>query len=159
MVETNNVNPGGGLYLNDLHVGQRFASRTHVIDEKQIKAFAREFDPQPFHTDEEAAKQTLFAGLAASGWHTAAITMRLLVEAGLPLAGGIVGTQGEISWPKPARPGDILTVTTEIVDIAPSRSRPERGTITVRSETRNQRDEIVQTLVARLIVPCRVAST
>jgi acyl dehydratase len=85
--------------------------------------------------------------------------MRLLVEAGLPLAGGIVGTQGEISWPKPTRPGDILTVTTEIVDIAPSRSRPERGTITVRSETRNQRDEIVQTLVARLIVPCRVAST
>jgi acyl dehydratase len=86
------------LYLDDLHVGQRFTSGTHVVDEEQIKAFARQFDPQPFHLDNEAAKNTLLSGLAASGWHTAAITMRLLVESGLPLAGGIVGAGGELEW-------------------------------------------------------------
>ena len=144
-----------GFYLDDLHVGQRFISRTHVVDEAQIKAFAHQFDPQPFHLDDEAAKRTLFGGLAASGWHSAAITMRLLVETGLPLAGGIVGAGGEISWPKPTRPGDTLTVTSEIEEITPSRSRPDRGTLRVRSETRNQRDEIVQVLIARLIVPRR----
>lgn len=143
------------LYLDDLHVGQRFTSATHAVDEAQIKAFARQFDPQPFHLDEEAAKGTLFAGLAASGWHTAAITMRLLVESGLPLAGGIIGAGGEISWPKPTRPGDILTVTSEIEEITPSRSRPDRGMVRARSETRNQRAEIVQILIARLIVPRR----
>jgi acyl dehydratase len=93
----------------------------------------------------------------ASGWHTAAITMRLLVETGLPLAGGVIGAGGEVSWPKPTRPGDILAVTREIEEITPSRSRPGRGTLKVRSETRNQRDEIVQVLLARLIVPHRVA--
>jgi acyl dehydratase len=143
------------LYLEDLKVGQRFTSRSHRLDESQIKAFAREFDPQPFHLDDEAAKLTLFAGLAASGWHTAAITMRLMAEGGLPLAGGVIGAGGEISWPKPTRPGDILTVTSEIEEIVPSRSRPDRGTARVRSETRNQRDNVVQVLVARLIVPRR----
>jgi acyl dehydratase len=158
MSETDIANPREGLYLDDLHVGQRFTSHTHLVSEEQIKVFAREFDPQPFHLDAEAAKSSLFAGLAASGWHTAAITMRLLVHAGLPLAGGIIGAGGELSWPKPARPGDTLTVTSEVVEIVPSRSRPERGTVTVRSETRNQRDEVVQTLLARLIVPRRPGS-
>jgi acyl dehydratase len=143
------------LYLEDLKVGQRFTSRSHRLDESQIKAFAREFDPQPFHLDDEAAKLTLFAGLAASGWHTAAITMRLMADGGLPLAGGVIGAGGEISWPKPTRPGDILTVTSEIEEIVPSRSRPDRGTARVRSETRNQRDDVLQVLVARLIVPRR----
>jgi acyl dehydratase len=143
------------LYLEDLKVGQRFTSRSHRLDESQIKAFAREFDPQPFHLDDEAAKLTLFAGLAASGWHTAAITMRLMADGGLPLAGGVIGAGGEISWPKPTRPGDILTVTSEIEEIVPSRSRPDRGTARVRSETRNQSDDVVQVLVARLIVPRR----
>src|SRR5215813_5354930 len=128
----------GRLYFDDLQIGQRFVSGSHELDAAQIKAFARQFDPQPFHLDEETAKHTLFAGLAASGWHTAAITMRLLVEAGLPLADGIIGAGGEISWPKPTRPGNILTVTSEVVEIVPSRSRPGRGTVTVRSETRNQ---------------------
>src|SRR5216683_8414088 len=132
------------LYLEDLAVGRRFTSATHVIDAAQIKAFAGQFDPQPFHLDDETAKSTLFAGLAASGWHTAAITMRLLVETGLPLAGGIIGAGGEVSWPKPTRPGDTLAVTSEIEEITPSRSRPDRGTLKGRSETRNQRDEIVQ---------------
>jgi acyl dehydratase len=146
------------LYLEDLAVGRRFASATHVIDAAQIKAFARQFDPQPFHLDDERAKGTLFAGLAASGWHTAAITMRLLVESGLPLAGGIIGAGGEISWPKPTRPGDVLRVVSEIEQVTPSRSRADRGTVRVRSETRNQRDEVVQVLIANLIVPRRATS-
>jgi|HubBroStandDraft_3_1064219.scaffolds.fasta_scaffold229986_2 acyl dehydratase len=102
------------LYLEDLAAGRRFTSATHAIDAAQIKAFAGQFDPQPFHLDDETAKGTLFAGLAASGWHTAAITMRLLVESGLPLAGGIIGAGGEINWPKPTRPGDVLRVVSEI---------------------------------------------
>jgi acyl dehydratase len=141
------------LFLDDLQVGQRFASGKHLIDAEQIKAFAVQFDPQPFHLDAEAAKETLFGGLVASGWHTAAITMRLLVESGLPLAGGIVGTGGEISWPNPTRPGDVLQVESEILELRPSRSRPDRGMATIRSETRNQRGEIVQVLIARLVVP------
>ncbi len=143
------------LYLEDLRVGQRFTSASHAVGEEQIKAFAAPFDPQPFHLDDPAARRRLFGGLAASGWHTAAITMRLLVEGGLPLAGGIVGAGGEISWPKPTRPGDVLRVDSEVVEIRPSRSRPDRGMVTVRSDTRNQRGEVVQTLVARLIVPRR----
>ncbi len=143
------------LYFDDLQVGQRFASRSHALDEAQIKAFAAEFDPQPFHLDGEAAKSTLFAGLAASGWHTAAITMRLLVEGGAPIAGGVVGAGGEISWPRPTRPGDILQVESEVLEVTPSRSRPDRGMVTLRSETRNQRGEVVQILTAKLVVPRR----
>ena len=145
------------LYLDDVVVGQRFTSREYVVDATEIKLFARQFDPQPFHLDEETAKRTFFGELVASDWHTAAITMRLLVETGLPLAGGIIGAGGEVSWPKPTRPGDTLTVTSEIEEITPSRSRTDRGTLKVRSETRNQRDDIVQILLARLIVPRRVA--
>jgi acyl dehydratase len=148
----------GGLYLVDLHVGQRFASGAHAVDEAQIKAFAGQFDPQPFHLDDATAKHTMFAGLAASGWHTAAITMRLLVDGGAPIAGGVIGAGGEIAWPKPTRPGDILQVKSEILDVTPSRSRPDRGMVTVRSETFNQRGEIVQTLTAKLIVPRRPAA-
>ena len=145
----------GKLYLDDLYVGQRFGSGAHALDEAQITAFAGRFDPQPFHLDESAAKDTLFGGLAASGWHTAAITMRLLVEGGAPIAGGIVGAGGEISWPKPTRPGDILQVESEVLEVAPSRSRPDRGIVTVRSETFNQRGETVQIFKAKLVVPRR----
>src|SRR5580704_10745735 len=144
------------LYLDDLQIGQRFTSGTHVVDEEQIKAFARQFDPQPFHLDNEVARGTLFSGLAASGWHTAAITMRLLVESGLPIAGGIVGAGGELDWPNPTRPGDSLKVESEVLDIRPSRSRPDRGLATVQSVTRNQRNEVVQRLTAKLIVRRRV---
>jgi acyl dehydratase len=147
---------GGRLYLDDLKVGQRFTSTTHTVDAAQITAYARQFDPQPFHLDDEAAKATLFGGLAASGWHTMAMTMRLLVDAGLPLAGGIIGAGAEIAWPKPTRPGDVLRVVSEIQDITPSRSRPDRGMVRVRSETLNQRDEVVQVLTSKLIVPRRV---
>jgi acyl dehydratase len=155
MTESNDPSFDARLYLDDLQVGQRFTSRTHVIDAAQIKDFARQFDPQPFHQDEDAAKDTLFAGLAASGWHTAAITMRLLVESGLPLMGGVIGAGGELAWPKPTRPGDTLQVESEVMQITPSRSRPDRGMATVRSLTRNQRNEVVQELTARLIVPRR----
>jgi acyl dehydratase len=153
-----NRNPGSGtapLYLEDLRVGQRFVSDTHRIDEEQIRAFAGQFDPQPFHLDAMAAKETFFGGLVASGWHTAAITMRLLVKSGLPIAGGLIGAGGEITWPNPTRPGDVLQVESEVLDLRPSRSRPDRGIATVRSETRNQRGETVQGLVAKLVVPRR----
>jgi acyl dehydratase len=146
------------LYLDDLGVGQRFSSGTHLVDAEEIKAFAAQFDPQPFHLDDAAAQGTLFGGLAASGWHTAAITMRLLVETGLPLMGGIIGAGGEVSWPRPTRPGDLLRVVSEIEDVTPSRSRPDRGMVRVRSETRNQRDEVVQVLVSKLVVPRRATA-
>jgi acyl dehydratase len=145
-----------GFYLDDLHVGQRFKSGTHTLDAAQIKAFAAEFDPQPFHMDEKSGEATLFKGLAASGWHTAAITMRLNVEGGLPLAGGIIGSGGELSWPSPTRPGDVLQVETEIIEIAPSRSRPDRGRVTVIIRTTNQRGELVQTFKVKLVVPRKV---
>ena len=144
------------LYLDDLHVGQRFISGTHLINEEQIKAFAKQFDPQPFHLDAQAAKDTLFEGLVASGWHTAAISMRLTVER-LPIAGGIVGAGGEIAWPKPTRPGDTLHVESEILELRPSRSRPDRGMVTIRSETVNQLGEVVQVLTAKLVVPRRTS--
>lgn len=145
------------LYLDDLTVGQRFASAERVLDKAQITAFAAAFDPQPFHLDEAAAKGTLFGGLAASGWHTAAVTMKLLVES-LPIAGGIIGAGGEIAWPRPVRPDDVLRVETEVIDIARSKSRPDRGSVTLRSETRNQRGEAVQTTTVRIIVPARQAA-
>ena len=146
------------LFLDDLRVGQRFVSGTHSIDERQIKAFASQFDPQPFHLDDDAAKETIFAGLVASGWHTAAITMRLLVDGGLPIAGGLVGAGAEITWPKPTRPGDILQIESEILDVRPSRSRPDRGIATIRSETHNQFGDVVQVLIAKLAVPRRSSS-
>lgn len=159
MGQTGGRNDDGRLTLDELHVGQTFTSGARTIAADEIKTFAREYDPQPFHTDEEAAKDTLFGGLAASGWHTMAITMRLMVDGGLPLAGGIIGAGGEVSWPKPTRPGDTLTVFSEVVEIKPSRSRPERGMVKVRSETRNQHGEAVQVLMANLIVPRRAAVT
>ncbi len=155
MANSNQADPTKTFYLDDLHVGQRFTSATHRIDEEQIKAFARQFDPQPFHLDAAAAKGTLFEGLVASGWHTAAITMRLLVEGGMPIAGGVIGAGGEISWPKPTRPGAVLRVESEIIEVRPSRSRPDRGLAIIRSETRNQLGEIVQVLAAKLVVPRR----
>lgn len=142
------------LYLDNLHVGQRFASGAHRLDEEQIRTFARQFDPQPFHLDAEAAKHTLFGGLAASGWHTAAISMRLLVES-LPIAGGLIGAGAEITWPRPTRPGATLHVETEVVELKPSKSRPDRGMATVRSETINELGETVQVLVSKLVVPRR----
>jgi acyl dehydratase len=146
------------LFFDDLHVGQRFASGSHRIDAEQIKAFALQFDPQPFHLDAEAAKETLFQGLVASGWHTAVVTMRLLVESGLPIAGGLIGAGAELSWPNPTRPGDVLHVESEVLELRPSRSRQDRGMATIRNETRNQHGDVVQVLIAKLVVPRRATS-
>ncbi len=141
-----------GLYLEDFHVGQRFTSGTHALDSAQIKAFAARFDPQPFHLSETDADNSFFQGLAASGWHTASITMSLLVKSGMPIAGGLIGAGGEITWPRPTRPGDILQAMSEVLAVTPSRSKPERGMITVRTETKNQKGEVVQVLTSKMLV-------
>ena len=146
------------LYFEDLHVGQRFTTTAScAIDEAQIRAFAAQFDPQPFHLDAEAGRATLFGGLVASGWHTAAITMRLIIEAGPRLAGGTVGLGAELSWPKPVRPGDTLIVHGEVIETTRSRSRPNRGRVRMRTETRNQLDEVVEVCISTIMVPCRSA--
>jgi acyl dehydratase len=141
-----------GLYLEDLHVGQRFVSGTHNMDEVRIKEFAREFDPQSFHLDEAAAKASVFAGLAASGWHTAAVAMRLLVDGGLPLGNGIIGLGGDLAWPTPTRPGDTLHVESEILEIVPSRSKPNQAIVKVRSTTLNQNGEPVYSFTSKCLV-------
>jgi acyl dehydratase len=133
----------------------RFVSPSHQLDEGQVTAFAREFDPQPFHLDRDAATHTILAGLAASGWHTAAVSMRLMVESGLAIAGGIMGAGGEISWPTPTRPSDAIHVRCDVIGVRPSRSRPDRGIVKCRNETLNQRGEIVQVFTCTLIVPRR----
>lgn len=140
------------LYLEDLHVGQRFASAEYRMTEDQIKAFAAEFDPQPFHLDDDAAQASVFRGLAASGWHTAAVAMRLLVTGGLPFATGIIGLGGEIAWPTPTRPGDVLHTESEILEIKPSRSKPNQAIVTVRNTLRNHHGEERQIFTAKILV-------
>jgi len=143
------------LYLDDVEVGQTFTSESYVMDVCRIKEFAAEFDPQPFHIDETAAQQSVFHGLAASGWHTAAAAMRLLTTSGPRFADGILGLGAEISWPRPTRPGDVLQMDTEIAEIRPSQSNPERGIVTIRSTMFNQNGETAYLLKAKLLVPRR----
>ena len=144
-------------YLEDFAVGQTFAGSGRIrVEEERIKTFAAQFDPQPFHLDGDAARASVFGGLAASGWHTAAITMRLLVDSDFKPAGGIVGAGfEEFKWPRPVRPGDELRVESEILEVRPSRSRPDQGLIKVRTTTLNQNGEAVQISVGSLIVPRR----
>ena len=146
-------------FLEDFAPGQKFRSRGSVtVDADSIKAFAREYDPQPYHLDESAARRSLFQGLAASGWHTAALTMRLIVDGELKPAGGVLGAGfDEFRWPKPVRPGDVLRVESEILEVRESRSRPSQGVVKVRTTTLNQNDEPVQVYVGNLIVPRRPA--
>lgn len=125
-------------YFDELRVGDRFTSAEQAMPAGEIKAFARQFDPQPFHLDEAAAAGTLFGGLVASGWHTAAVSMRLMVDGGLPIAGQIIGTQAELTFRAPVRAGDRLRVNCEILALTPSRSKPDRGAVRVRSDTVNQ---------------------
>ena len=144
------------LFLEDFAVAQTFASGRLRIEKERIKTFAAEFDPQPFHLDEDAARETIFRGLAASGWHTAALTMRLLVESEFKPAGGVVGAGfEELRWPRPVRPGDELRVESEILEVRPSKSRPDQGLIKVRTTTLNQNGEAVQIFTGNLIVPRR----
>lgn len=143
-------------YLEDFAVGQTFSSGRLRIDAEQIKTFAAAFDPQPFHLDAEAARDTIFRGLAASGWHTAAVTMRLLVESDFTPAGGIVDAGfEECRWPRPVRPGDELRVESEVLEVRPSQSRPDQGLIKVRTTTLNQHGEAVQVLIGNLMIPRR----
>ncbi|HTV29354.1 MAG TPA: MaoC family dehydratase [Xanthobacteraceae bacterium] len=147
----------GKYFLEDFAVGQVFATGKLQVDTDQIKSFAKEFDPQPYHLDEDAAQKSPFRGLAASGWHTAALTMRLLVDGDFKPAGGILGVGFDaLSWPKPVRPGDELHAKSEILEVRPSKSRPDRGTIRVRTTTYNQHDEAVQEFTGNLLVPRRI---
>ena len=146
------------LYFEDLTPGRQFRSGTRVLDAEQIKAFGREFDPQPFHTDEKAAAATFFRGLAASGWHTTAIMMRLLVDGEFRPAGGVIGAGvDELRWPRPVRPGDTLSVVSEVVESRVSKSRPEQGIVRVRHTTRNQDGETVLEIIGNHVVPRRPA--
>ena len=142
--------------LEDFSVGQTFGSGRLIVDQGRIKSFAAEFDPQPYHLDEDAARVSIFGGLAASGWHTAAMTMKLLVESELRIAGGLIGAGfDELRWPKPVRPGDELRVHSEVIEVRRSRSRPTQGMVKVRITTVNQDDEAVQVSVSNIVVPCR----
>src|SRR6266581_4375619 len=146
-----------GRFLEDFAVGQTFRSGRVRIDKERIRTFGAEFDPQPFHLDEEAARDTLFRELAASGWHTAAVTMRLLVESDLTPAGGIVGAGvEECRWPRPVRPGDALRVESEVLEVRPSQSRPDQGLLKVRTTTLHQHGDAVQVLIGTLMIPRRV---
>ena len=143
-------------FLEDFAVGQTYGSGRLSVDEARVKSFAAEFDPQPFHLDDAAARSTIFRGLAASGWHTAAMTMRLLVESELKPAGGIVGAGfDEFRWPRPVRPGDELRLEIEVMEVRPSKSRPDQGLIKVKTTTVNQNGEPVQVSVGNLVVPRR----
>jgi acyl dehydratase len=145
-----------GKYLEDLAVGQIYRSGRIIVEKERIKAFAAEFDPQPFHLDEDSARRSIFGGLAASGWHTAALTMRLLVESDFKPVGGIVGAGfDEFRWPVPVRPGDELHVESEVLEVRPSKSRPHQGLVKVRTTTKNQKGEAVQVSVGNLVVPRR----
>jgi acyl dehydratase len=144
------------MYLEDLTVGQTFRSDTLAVEPGRLKAFAAEFDPQPFHLDEAAAANSLFGGLVASGWQTAAISMGLMVRSDFKIAGGLIGVGVEaIRWPRPVHPGDVLRVESEIVEVRPSQGNPDRGVVRVRNTTLNQHDQPVMIQVASLIVPRR----
>jgi acyl dehydratase len=142
-----------GRYLEDFAVGQTFGSGRLRIDKERVLAFAAEFDPQPFHLDEAEARRSIFGGLAASGWHTAAVTMRLMIETELRPAGGFIGAGlDECRWPRPVRPGDELRVECEVIEVRPSKSRPEQGLIKLRTTTLNQDDEAVLVHVVNMVV-------
>jgi acyl dehydratase len=146
-------------FLEDFAPGQTFNTGRHRVDKEQILVFARQYDPQPFHTDEEAARRSPFGGLAASGWHTAAMTMRLMLDGEFKPAGGILGVGfDDLSWPRPVRPGDELRATSEILEVRPSKSKPDRGMIRVRTTTFNQNSEPVMVFTGNLLVPRRPAS-
>jgi acyl dehydratase len=145
------------LFLEDFAVGQIVASPQRMrVEKDEIIAFAKKFDPQYFHIDEEAAQHSIFKGLVASGWHTAAMTMRLLTERDAGPAGGSVGLGcDELRWPVPVRPGDELRIETEVLEVRPSKSRPDRGLVKMRTRTLNQHGQAVQEIINNALVPRR----
>jgi acyl dehydratase len=138
-------------YLEDFSVGDVVEGGALRVDAAEIKEFAAKYDPQPFHLDEAAAEKSFFKGFAASGWHTAALTMRLIVDSGLPISGGVIGAGGTIAWPKALRPGSTIRLTSEVLEVRPSKSRPDRGMVKVRFTTRDDAGDTVQVLVADLV--------
>ena len=146
------------LYLEDFALGQSFRSESLTVSLAEVLNFAAAYDPQPFHLDEAAGRASLFGALAASGWHTAALTMKLLVTSGLPVAGGIIGAGSELRWPKPMYPGDTIVAQSEVVEIRVSKSNPSRGMIKVKTTTTNQHGAAVLVLTADMVVPCRPAA-
>ncbi|HEV3115413.1 MAG TPA: MaoC family dehydratase [Gemmataceae bacterium] len=145
-------------YLEDFTVGETFRSGAVAVDLAAIKQFAAQFDPQPFHLEEGAAHASLFGGLVASGWHTAALTMRLIVQSELQIVGGVIGAGvDQLQWPRPVRPGDVLRVESEVLEVRPSKSRPDRGIVKTRTTTFNQDDQPVMVMVSNLVVPRRPA--
>ena len=143
-----------GRYLDDFKAGQTFASGTFSMTTENIVDFARQYDPQPFHTDPESAPDSFFQAHVASGWQTAAVTMRLLVGSGLDVQGGLIGAAvDEMRWPRPVYPGDVLRAETEVLEVIPSKSRPDRGRLRVRVTTRNQKGETVQRMTATIVLP------
>ena len=158
----NDTTPAFKRYHHDeLTVGQRFTGPTTIVMQRdRMIGFAAEFDPQPFHLHDEGAESSLFGSLAASGWDTAAATMRLLVDGGLPIAESIVASRIQLAWPKPTRLGDKLHVESEVLEIVPSKTRPGRATITTRSQTLNQHGDVVQSTTASLVGhPCPASAT
>ncbi|MFE3055884.1 MaoC family dehydratase [Nocardia sp. NPDC059239] len=140
------------LWLDDIRVGDRFRSGSHTVTAAEIVSFAESYDPQPFHLGESLAAGTFFAGLAASGWHTAAITMRLLVDGGLPIAHGIIGVEQQLAWPTPTRPGDVLHVESVVTEVKVGRSDPARGIVTTEYLTINQEGEVRQRATGKILV-------
>jgi acyl dehydratase len=145
------------IYLDDLAVGRRFVTGSTILTLEGCKAFAYEFDPQPFHLDEAAARDSVLGRIAASGWYTAALSMRLLVQSEMMIAGGLIGLGGEMTWPRPTYPGDTLHVESEVLAIRVSQSKPDRGVVTMRNQTMNQHGEPVQVVVVKMMVPRRPA--
>ncbi|MHC5537134.1 MaoC family dehydratase [Singulisphaera rosea] len=147
-----------GRYLEDFAPGQTFESATVEVEAGRMKDFAGEFDPQPFHIDEEAAASSFFGGLVASGWHTAALTMKLLVGSELNVVGGLIGAGvEELKWPRPVHPGDTLHLHVAVEEVRPSQSRPDRGIIMLRTTTLNQDDQPVMSALIRAVAPRRPA--
>jgi acyl dehydratase len=141
------------LYLDDFEVGKRLKTGTVVVTAAEIKEFAARFDPQPFHLDDADAKESVFGELVASGWHTAALVMRLLVDGEMKVAGGLIGLGGELTWPRPTKPGDVLRVESEVLEVKPSRSRPDSGVVKIRNTALNQNGEAVQIFIVNMLVP------
>ncbi|HEY1721644.1 MAG TPA: MaoC family dehydratase [Magnetospirillaceae bacterium] len=146
------------MYLDDFVAGTQYQAGPITVDKDELIAFAKRYDPQPFHTDPEAAKTTLFGGLAASGWMTGSLTMRMLIESGNIPTGGLIAREVEkIEWPRPTRAGDTLRAMSEVIETIPSKTKPDRGMLRMRTTTTNQNGEIVQIMTALLVVPRRVA--
>jgi acyl dehydratase len=146
-----------GFYYDDIYISQKFISGSHTFTKTEIIEFAKQFDPQPFHLSEEGGENSIFGGLVASGWHIGSVTMRLIIGEGSPILGGIISRGGEVKWLNPIRPGDIISVESEVIKKTPSKSKPGQGTVIIEATTLNQSNKIIQILKANLVVPKKIS--